>query len=83
MVNAESRHDEKAMGMSINLWALLFFAAVILIWKVYRTPNKTLVYILRAAGFIVLIVLAFIYKGENGKHISPRWWGIPVSFTSY
>jgi len=76
MVNAESRHDEKAMGISINLWALLFFAAVILIWKVYRTPNKVLVYILRAAGFIVLIILAFIYKGENGKHISPRWWGI-------
>ena len=76
MVNAESRHDEKAMGMSINLWALLFFAAVILIWKVYRAPNKILVYILRATGFIILIILALIYKGENGKHISPRWWGI-------
>jgi len=76
MVNAEGGYDEKAVGISINLWALLFFAAVILIWKVYRTSNKTLVFILRAIGFAVLIVLAVIYKGENGESITPRWWGI-------
>src|SRR5258706_7090172 len=76
MVNAEGEYDEKAMGMSINLWALLFFVAVIIIWKVYRTPNKMLVYILRAIGFIILVVLAEIYKGEGGKNITPRWWGI-------
>ena len=76
MVNAEGGYDEKAMGISINLWALLFFAAVILIWKVYRTSNKILVYIIRAIGFIILIVLAIIYRGENGEYITPRWWGI-------
>ena len=76
MVNAEGGYDERAMGMSINLWALLFFAAVILIWKVYYTSNKILVYSIRAIGFIVLIILAIIYKGENGQHITPRWWGI-------
>ena len=65
MVNAEGGYDEKAMGISINLWALLFFAAVILIWKVYRMSNKTLVFILRAIGFAALIVLAIIYKGEK------------------
>jgi heparan-alpha-glucosaminide N-acetyltransferase len=76
MVNAEGGYDEKAMGMSINLWALLFFAAVIVIWKVYRKPNRTFVYILRTIGFIVLILLAIIYRGESGEHITPRWWGI-------
>ena len=76
IVNAEEGYNETLMGMSINLWSLLFFAAVILIWKVYRTNNKMLVYILRAIGFIVLIVLAFIYKGENGESITPQWWGI-------
>src|SRR6185295_4674349 len=76
MVNAEGGYDEKAMGISINLWALLFFAAVILIWKVYRTSNKVLVYIIRAIGFIILIALAIMYKGKNGGHITPRWWGI-------
>ena len=76
MVNAEGGYDEKAMGISINLWSLLFFAAVILIWKVYRPSNKALIYTLRAVGFIILIILAFIYRGENGEHITPRWWGI-------
>ena len=76
MVNAEGGYDEKAMGISINLWSILFFTAVILIWKVYRTSNKILVYSLRTIGFIVLIVLAFIYRGNNGEHITPRWWGI-------
>src|SRR6185503_11176564 len=71
MVNAEGGYDEQAMGISINLWALLFFAAVIMIWKVYRTSNKTIVYILRAAVFILLVILAIIYKGENGQHITP------------
>lgn len=77
LVNTEGdNYNEVLMGMSINLWALLFFAAVIMIWKVYYTQNRTLVFILRAMGFIILIVLAFIYKGTNGEHITPKWWGI-------
>jgi hypothetical protein len=34
------------------------------------------VYILRTIGFILLIILSIIYKGKNGEHITPRWWGI-------
>jgi len=76
MVNAEGGYNEKEMGMSINLWSILFFAAVLLIWQVYRTSNKILVYSLRAIGFMILIILAFIYRGKNAGHITPRWWGI-------
>ncbi len=76
MVNAEGNYDEKAMGMPISLWSLLFFIAVILIWKVYRTGNKTIVYILRAIGVALLIFLAFVYRSKNGGYISPHWWGI-------
>ncbi|MFI5186198.1 MAG: DUF5009 domain-containing protein [Chitinophagales bacterium] len=76
MVNTEGGYNERAMGMSVNLWAILFFAAVLLIWKVYRTSNKILVTILRATGFVILIILAIIYKGKNGESITPRWWGI-------
>lgn len=76
MVNAEGGYDEALMHMSINLWALMFLVAAILIWKVYYTKNKILVYILRAIGFAALIILAFIYKRENGAPITPRWWGI-------
>lgn len=76
MVNAEGGYNEKAMGISINLWALLFFAAVILIWKVYRTPNKTAVAVLRIIGVLGLLFLAIIYRGADGSSITPRWWGI-------
>src|SRR6476659_1664523 len=76
MVNAEGGYDEKAMGISINLWSILFFAAMLLIWQVYRTSNRIVVYILRANGVIILMVLAFIYRGKDGEHITPRWWGI-------
>ena len=34
MVNAEEGYNESLMGISINLWSLLFFEGVILIWKV-------------------------------------------------
>jgi heparan-alpha-glucosaminide N-acetyltransferase len=76
MVNAEGGYDEALMRMSINLWTLLVFVAAILIWKVYYTKNKIFIYTLRTIGFIGLIILAFIYKRENGAPITPRWWGI-------
>jgi predicted acyltransferase len=76
LVNTEGGYDEALMHMSINVWALLFFVAAILIWKVYYTKNKTLIYTIRVIGFIGLFILAFIYRREDGTHITPRWWGI-------
>ena len=41
--------------------------------------NKTTQYILQATGIIILIVLAFLYKGERQGEIiwlRPYWWGI-------
>jgi heparan-alpha-glucosaminide N-acetyltransferase len=76
MVNAEAGYSKEDMSISINLWALLFFVAVVLIWKVHYSTNKTIVNILKAFGFIMLIILAFIYKREDGGHITPQWWGI-------
>ena len=35
LVNTEEGYNEQMMGMSINLWALLFLAAAIMVWKVY------------------------------------------------
>src|ERR1043166_3375523 len=40
LVNAEGGYNEQAMGIRIELWTLLFFAAVILIWKEYRARNS-------------------------------------------
>jgi len=47
-----------------------------LIWKVYYTTNRVLIYTLRGLGLVTLIVLAIIYKGADGGAITPRWWGI-------
>lgn len=78
MVNAEGGYNEAAMGMPIALWSLLFYAGVILIWNVYTTQNATLKYVLRGAGIVLLIVLAFIYRGgdDGTEHMTPQWWGI-------
>lgn len=76
LVNTEGGYNEQLMGMSIYLWGMLFLIAVVLVWKVYYTKNKTLVYGLKALGIVTLIVLAFIYKSKDGGHITPHWWGI-------
>jgi len=75
LVNAESDSDA-AMRISINLWAMLFLVAVVLVWKVYYSNNKALIYTLKGIGIAMLIVLAYLYKAKGGGPITPRWWGI-------
>ncbi|MGZ8509469.1 MAG: DUF5009 domain-containing protein [Chitinophagaceae bacterium] len=78
MVNAEAGYNEKAMGMSIAVWSLLFYLCAILVWNVYRFKNKTWAYLLQVAGALGLVLLAWIYRaGEEGKQgLTPQWWGI-------
>ncbi len=77
MVNAEG-YNEKATGISISAWSLLFYLCAILVWNVYRFRNKTWSWLLRGIGAVGLIALAYIYRGgENGEQgMTPRWWGI-------
>ncbi len=78
MVNMEGGYNEDAMGMSIHLWALLFYVCVILVWNKYTFPDKEKSYFFRGAGMLGLIVLAIIYRrGEHGdEYLTPQWWGI-------
>ncbi len=78
MVNAEAGYNEAAMGMSIHLWSLLFYAAAILLWNVYRFDNPAWGKALRLAGLALLLWLALTYRaGPDGKeHLTPQWWGI-------
>jgi heparan-alpha-glucosaminide N-acetyltransferase len=78
MVNAEGDYNDAAMPIPIGVWSLLFYVAVILIWNVYNTENKVLKYGLRATGVILLVVLAFIYRGgdDGTAYMKPHWWGI-------
>lgn len=78
MVNAEGGYNEAAMVISLALWSLLFYVGVILIWNVYTSLSKPVVYTLRAAGVVLLLVLAWLYRGgEDGTEtMTPQWWGI-------
>jgi predicted acyltransferase len=78
MVNAEGGYNETAMAIPLALWSLLFYVGVILIWNVYTSLSKPVVYTLRATGAVLLLVLAWLYRGgEDGTgSMTPQWWGI-------
>ncbi|WP_195763451.1 DUF5009 domain-containing protein [Duganella guangzhouensis] len=71
MVNTEEGYNEAAMGMSISLWALCFYAAVLMAWG----PGGRW---LRVAGALVIVALALVYRsGADGQGwMATAWWGI-------
>lgn len=78
MVNYETAHE--SMMISKSVWCLLMATAVVLIWTNWkRSPvdQKWHIY-LQGAGYLILVFLAFIYKGgEQGElWMTTQWWGI-------
>lgn len=68
-------------GMSRNLWALLMYGAVFLIWNDYQNKDKTpfLVMGLRLLGIGILIMLVLKFRSgqeENDGSLIAGWWGI-------
>jgi len=68
-------------GMSTNLWALLMYGAVFLIWNDYQKKDKTpfLVMGLRLLGIGILIMLVLKFRSgqeENDGSLIAGWWGI-------
>lgn len=78
MVNAEEGINATATGIPGSVWSFLFYICVLLIWNIYTFKNKTIIYLLKAAGAAGLIILALIYRsGADGtEHMKPHWWGI-------
>ena len=78
MVNTEEGYNEAAMGMSIALWALCFYGAVLLTWGTYRFSRPVLNHLVRGAGVLAIIALALVYRsGADGEGwMTPAWWGI-------
>jgi predicted acyltransferase len=72
MVNTEEGYNEAAMGISIQLWALYFYAAALLVWG---TRSRRL---LRWFGVAAIVVLALVYRsGPDGQGwMQTSWWGI-------
>ena len=78
LVNGESINAD-VTGIPRWLWSPLSCLCFILIWNAYPpTMNKLLTNLLKVMAFLVLITLAFIYRGgENGDvRFETHWWGI-------
>ncbi|MBA5638690.1 DUF5009 domain-containing protein [Duganella sp. LX20W] len=78
MVNAEGGYNEAAMGMSIHLWSLAFYAAALLVWNGQSKRPRGHGAALRLAGALMLLVLGLLYRGgaDGMDRLAPQWWGI-------
>ncbi|MCX6216293.1 DUF5009 domain-containing protein [Spirosoma sp.] len=76
LVNGESI-DEKATGINRLVWNVLSCGSFILLWNAYpRTTAKWVVAVAKGVAVATLILLAFVYRGEEEKRFATHWWGI-------
>ncbi|MBR6054881.1 MAG: DUF5009 domain-containing protein [Bacteroidales bacterium] len=57
------------------LWTLLFLVGFFLVWNQYKDDFKPAKW-LRAAGAVLLVVLAVVYRTPDGAYFEGLWWGI-------
>lgn len=78
MVNTEEGYNAAAMGMSIELWALCFYGAVLLVWGGYKLSRPLNERLLRGAGVLAIVALALVYRGgaDGRDWMVTSWWGI-------
>lgn len=76
MVNAGDV-NALATGMNGALWALLFYACIILVWNVYTFKQQWIAWCFKGVGIAGLIILGVIFRGGDGSgRLTPQWWGI-------
>lgn len=74
-----SQFNQELTGMNKNLWAILAYASVFLIWNQYKNLKQIFSNSLKGLGVIGLIYLAVIFKGgtpEDTVWLRTGWWGI-------
>ena len=74
-----SRVNPELTGISKNLWAILMYISVFLVWNLYKNVPKKVVLGLKGLGVSGLIVLVFIFRSgnqENPGWLITGWWGI-------
>jgi heparan-alpha-glucosaminide N-acetyltransferase len=80
MLNS-GRVNAEFTGMGENLWSLLMYTGVFLIWNKYKETDKNFFTIagLKLAGIALLVFLVFKFRSgqmvNNGSLIT-GWWGI-------
>ncbi len=78
MLNS-TRINPDLTGINKNLWAILMYLSVFLIWNNYRNIGKSVVLVLKGIGLLGLIVLAAVFRSgtaENVTWMQTGWWGI-------
>ena len=79
LVNGET-YNEAATGMPKYFYSILCCLSFILIWNTYpASMNKYIPLAARIIAFVILIVMAIVYRGghdDNIQRFSPQWWGI-------
>ncbi len=78
MVNSKRINSDLTI-IGKNLWAILMYVCVFLIWNNYSKNKKKLAIGLKSLGILGLAILLFIYKGgtaEEPTWIILGWWGI-------
>ncbi|MFC6102325.1 DUF5009 domain-containing protein [Olivibacter domesticus] len=68
-------------GIDRNVWAILLYVSIFLIWNMYpdKPSLKTLFLIIRVIGIAGLLLLSFIFRSGDPQHVSwmeVGWWGI-------
>lgn len=78
MVNTESMKD----GYLSSLWTFAMYISVMMVWNVIpqeEGPKKKCFQTAYNIGLFLLIILAFLYRGEHTSgffQMRPYWWGI-------
>lgn len=74
-----SRLNPELTGLGTNLWAILVYISIFLIWNNYGELNVRYVYVLKGIGFVGLLALVYIFKAGSPEDVSwlrTGWWGI-------
>jgi heparan-alpha-glucosaminide N-acetyltransferase len=79
LVNGEYL-NEAATGIQRGIWNLVCCTCFILLWNSWpRSLNRLLVRSIRLAALLILVYLAWRYRGGEGEqlqHFATHWWGI-------
>jgi len=80
MLNTE-RVNQEFTGIGKNLWAILMYFGVFLIWNNYKENDKNFFTIagLKLSGIAILVFLVYKFRSgefENNGSLITSWWGI-------
>ena len=81
MINSE-RVNAELTGIGKNLWTILMYLGVFLVWNNYKENEKNFFNIigLKLAGIAILVFLVLKFRSgefENNGSLITGWWGIP------